>query len=257
MSPVGSLEGQVCVVTGASRGIGRAITQAFASAGAHVVLVARDGDRLREAALAIGGNGSVSWEAIDLLDPEQIQRGFESILATHPRVDVLVNNAGVGYVHPSDTLALENWTRVVDSNLRSVFLCAQAVVPAMLERGSGSIINMSSMTANVGQPLRAPYVASKAGIAGLTRALAVEWGPRGVRVNAIAPGYIRTDLTDGLIERGVLDARAIEARTPLRRFGQPSDVAAVAVFLASAASSFVTGQVLVVDGGWTANGYFQ
>ncbi|HEV2798444.1 MAG TPA: 2-dehydro-3-deoxy-D-gluconate 5-dehydrogenase KduD [Nocardioides sp.] len=244
------LQGRCAVVTGASRGIGRAIALGLSRAGAEVVLVGRPGsnDATREAVVGLGGK--VDVVELDMGDLGAVERvGAE--LAASRQVDVLVNNAGI--IDRQDTVDLshEDWQRVLDVNLNGVFLLAQQVGRTMVARGHGKIVSVASLLTFQGGIRVASYAASKHAVAGLTKALANEWGPHGVQVNAIAPGYIATDNTAALREDPDR-SRSILERIPAGRWGDADDIAGAAVFLSSSAADYVNGHVLVVDGGWMA-----
>jgi 3-oxoacyl-[acyl-carrier protein] reductase len=239
----GSLDGKVALVTGGSRGIGAAISRELAKAGAKVALNYRAG---QEAAGEVAGEiGGLAVRA-DVSKPEEVQALIERVEGEFGDIDALVNNAGV----TRDTLIArmtdDDWQTVIDTNLRGTFNTSRAVSRKMLRRRAGSIVNLSSVVGVHGNPGQANYAASKAGIIGLTKALARELGSRGVRVNAIAPGYISTELTDVLNDeqRGL-----ILQNTPLGRLGEPEDVARAVRFLCSDEAAFITGEVLLVDGG--------
>jgi 3-oxoacyl-[acyl-carrier protein] reductase len=238
-----SLDGRVALVTGGSRGIGAAISRELAAAGAKLAVNYRSG---REAAAAIAAEVGGIAVAADVGDPKAAQELIERVESELGDVDILVNNAGL----TRDTLIArmtdEDWTEVIDTNLRGAFNTCRAVSRKMLRRRSGAIVNMSSVVGVHGNPGQANYAASKAGIIGLTKALARELGVRGVRVNAIAPGYITTELTDVLTEE---QTGLILGNTPLGRLGTPEDVAASVRFLCSDEAAFITGDVLLVDGG--------
>jgi 3-oxoacyl-[acyl-carrier protein] reductase len=239
----GSLDGKVALVTGGSRGIGAAISRELARAGAQVAINYRAGhEAADEVAGAIGG---LAIQA-DVSNPEEVTALIERVEGELGDIDAVVNNAGI----TRDTLIArmtdDDWETVIDTNLRGTFNTCRAVSRKMLRRRAGSIVNLSSVVGVHGNPGQANYAASKAGIIGLTKALARELGSRGVRVNAIAPGYISTELTDVLSE----EARGlILQNTPLGRLGEPEDVAGAVRFLCSDEAAFITGEVLLVDGG--------
>lgn len=243
-----SLEGKRVLVTGASRGIGRALAEGLAKAGADLVISARRLDALAETAGQIeAGGGNAECLTFDQSDVASIQAALEHL----GPVDVLVNNAGIEDVRASLDVDAALWGKIVDTNLRGAFFVAQAVARGMAERRNGSIINLASLTSFVGVPAAAPYGASKSGVLGLTRALAAEWGPLGIRVNAIAPGYFRTDMTDVFFQN--LDwAHRMQGQIPLRRFGELDDLVAAVVYLGGAGSAYVNGHCLAVDGGYLA-----
>ena len=250
------LTNRVAIVTGAGRGIGRGIALAYAREGADLVLFSRSAPELEAVAAEAQAAGRRAIAvAGDVRAAADAQRAVERALAEFGRVDALVNAAGIPMVAPSAELPLEDWQRAIDTNLTGTFLFCQAAGRAMIGQGRGAIVNISSLQAFQGFPQRAAYAASKGGITQLTQALAVEWAPLGVRVNAIAPGWIRTPLQDRLVAEGKLDRAPIIARTPARRIGEVDDIAGPAVFLASDEAAFVVGATLVVDGGWLAYGY--
>ncbi len=249
MTTPASIADRVYVVTGGTRGIGAAIAQGLLDAGARVCIMARDPEP--------GDGEQTLGVAVDLGDAATVAGAFDRVVARWGRIDGLVNNAGISKVGPAMDFDLADFARILDVNVTGLFACSQAAARVMAKQGGGSIVSIASMTSFTGQPERAAYIASKSAVLGLTRALANDRGPLGIRVNAVAPGYIRTDLTGDLIERGVLDVAAIESRAPLRRFGNPSDVVGAVLFLLSDQAGYATGQALVVDGGWTVNGYFK
>ncbi|WP_242494613.1 SDR family oxidoreductase [Nocardioides zhouii] len=237
-------------MTGASRGIGRAIALGLSRAGAEVVLVGRPGsnDDTREALVGLGGK--VDVVDLDLSDLAAVESvGAE--LAASRQVDIAINNAGTIDRQDTVDLAREDWQRVLDVNLNGVFLLSQALGRPMVARGSGKIVSIASLLSFQGGIRVASYAASKHAVAGVTKALANEWGPHGVQVNAIAPGYISTDNTTALREDPDR-SRSILERIPAGRWGSADDIAGAAVFLSSSASDYVNGHVLVVDGGWMA-----
>jgi 2-deoxy-D-gluconate 3-dehydrogenase len=244
------LTGRCAVVTGASRGIGRAIALGMTRAGAEVVLVGRPGsnDATREAVVGLGGK--VDVVDLDMGDLAAVERtGAE--LAASRQVDIVVNNAGTIDRQDAVDVSRDDWQRVLDVNLNGVFLLAQALGRPMVERGHGKIVSVASLLSFQGGIRVASYAASKHAVAGVTKALANEWGPRGVQVNAIAPGYISTDNTAALREDPDR-SRSILERIPAGRWGSADDIAGAAVFLSSSAADYVNGHVLVVDGGWMA-----
>ena len=244
-----SLRGRRALVTGASRGLGRAIALGLARAGADLVISARSAGALEELATEIRATGREA-EAL-ILDQSRIET-IGPALAAFSDIDILVNNAGTEHVCPSESVTPEIWEEIVDTNLKGAFFTAQAVARGMLARGRGSIINMCSLTSFVGVPTATPYGASKSGLLGMTRALSAEWGGRGIRVNAIAPGYFRTDMTE-VFYRDEGWASAMLGKIPQARFGRGEDLVGASVFLASDASAYVNGQCIAVDGGYLAS----
>jgi 3-oxoacyl-[acyl-carrier protein] reductase len=243
MSGYASLEGKVALVTGGSRGIGAAISRELAAAGARVAVNYRSGkEAAEEIASEIGG----AAVAANVGDPEEAKGLVERVESELGDVDVLVNNAGITRDTLIARMSDEEWEEVIETNLRGTFNTCRAVARKMLRRRSGAIVNLTSVVGIHGNPGQANYAASKAGIIGLTKALARELGSRGVRVNAVAPGYIATELTNVLSEeiRG-----SILGNTPMGRLGDPEDVAAAVRFLCSDEAAFITGDVLLVDGG--------
>jgi 3-oxoacyl-[acyl-carrier protein] reductase len=243
MSGYASLEGKVALVTGGSRGIGAAISRELGKAGARVAVNYRSGkEAAEEVASEVGGIAV----AANVGDPAEAKDLLERVESELGEVDVLVNNAGITRDTLIARMSDEEWDEVIETNLRGSFNTCRAVARKMLRRRSGAIVNLTSVVGIHGNPGQANYAASKAGIIGLTKALARELGSRGVRVNAVAPGYIATELTDVLSEeiRG-----AILANTPMGRLGSPEDVAAAVRFLCSDEAAFITGDVLLVDGG--------
>jgi len=246
-----SLDGRVAAVTGASRGIGRAIATAFARAGARVALIARDGAGLEEVEREIGAAGAQAIRiGADVAQVPQIEAAFDDLIARLGALDILVNNAGVEQPCASLEVAEELWDRIIGTNLRGAFFCAQAAARRM--RVPGSILNVCSLTSEAGVAGAAAYGASKSGLAGLTRTLATEWAARGIRVNGIGPGYFRTALTEPFYADSAWQTQML-AKIPLRRFGQLDELGGAAIFLCSEAASYITGQILYVDGGYLAS----
>jgi NAD(P)-dependent dehydrogenase (short-subunit alcohol dehydrogenase family) len=244
------LDGKVAVVTGAARGIGFATAEALAEAGALVVIADMDGAGAAKAAATLGGKADSI--ALDVTDPRAVERVQAEIVKRHGKVDVLVNNAGIAIsFKPAETMADETWNKVIDVNLNGVFWCCRAFGKHMLAQGSGAIVNLGSISAQiVNYPQeQANYNASKAGVHHLTRSLAAEWASRGVRVNCVAPTYIETDLTRDVAANKEISQHWIDG-TPMGRMGQPSEIASVILFLASDASSLMTGSIVYADGGY-------
>jgi len=248
-----SLTGKTAIVTGASRGIGEAIAKGFAKAGADLVLVSRNRVALENVAKEIGGLGRKALPIVaDIGVPEEIERAVDAVLKIFPRIDILVNNAGISPVlKKAEEVNLGEWEEIVRVNLTGTFLFCQAVGKVMIQQGGGKIINMVSVGAVVGFPRQIAYCATKGGILQLTRVLAIEWTRYNIQVNAIGPAYLETELTKGMRESKIISENLLR-RTPMGRFGKPEEVVGAALYLASDASSYVTGQTLFVDGGWLA-----
>jgi 2-deoxy-D-gluconate 3-dehydrogenase len=242
------LHGRCAAVTGAGRGIGRAIALGLSRAGADVVLLGRPGSSDATAAAIRGGGGTADVVDLDVSDLDAVERAGTELVGSR-QVDVLVNNAGI--IDREDTVDLgrDAWQRVLDVNLNGLFFLCQTIGRPMVERGHGKIVSVASLLSFQGGLRVVSYAASKHGVAGVTKALANEWGPHGVQVNAIAPGYISTDNTTALREDADR-SRSILERIPAGRWGSPEDIAGAAVFLSSPAADYVNGHVLVVDGGW-------
>ena len=232
------LAGEVAIVTGAARGLGAAIADALAAEGAAV---ARTDVK----------NADIE---LDVTDRASVERAVAAVVGALGEPTILVNNAGLSRFGPSETLSEEHWQLVIDVDLTGVFRCSQIVGARMLAAGRGAIVNVASIAAQTGFPGRAAYGAAKAGVVALTRTLGSEWAPRGVRVNAVAPGYVRTALVEHALEAGFLAEEGVRWRTPANRLGDPAEVAQAVVFLASPDASYITGETLFVDGGYNAYG---
>ncbi len=246
------LSGRVAIVTGGSRGLGKEMAEGLAEAGARLMLCARRDEWLTPTTKEMRGRGfQVEGMLCDVSNPEQVQAVVDRTIEAFGKVDILLNNAGVSWGERPERMPFDKWQKVIDINLTGAFLFAQAAGREMLKRESGRIINVSSVSglqSSVAGPHYVGYAASKAGLFGLTRELAASWGRQGIRVNAIAPGFFHSRLADAAIEYA---EPAIKARNPIPRVGEAGELKGVAVFLASDASNYITGQTIVVDGGRT------
>jgi NAD(P)-dependent dehydrogenase (short-subunit alcohol dehydrogenase family) len=246
------LSGRVAIVTGGSRGLGEEMAEGLAEAGASLMICARREQWLAPTLESFRGRGFKAEGLVcDVSDPNQVQAVVDKTMATYGKIDILINNAGIAWAAEPETMPLDKWQKVIDTNLTGTFLFSQAAGREMLKRRSGCIINIASIAGMVGSVSTshwAGYAASKAGIVGLTRELASTWARSGIRVNAIAPGYFHSRLADPAI---VHAEPQIKATSPIPRVGDPGELKGVAVFLAADASSYITGQTIVVDGGRT------
>lgn len=246
------LSGKVALVTGGSRGIGKEMAEGLAEAGASLMLCARREEWLTETVVEFRDRGFIVEGMLgDVSNPEEAQRFVDGTVARYGRIDILINNAGISWGAMPEEMPVEKWQKVIDVNLTGCFLMAQAAGREMLRAGSGSIINIASVagiTSSANGPFYAGYVASKAGLIGLTRELAASWGRKGIRVNAIAPGYFHSRLADSVID---IYERWIQENNVIPRIGNEGELKGAVVFLASDASSYITGQTMAVDGGLT------
>jgi gluconate 5-dehydrogenase len=248
-SPLFDLAGKVALVTGAYRGLGFAIARGLGEAGATVVLNGRKPEALETAAKALTDAGlRASTRVFDVTDGDAVRAGVGAIEGEHGRVDILVNNAGIQRRNPLVDFKQQDWDDIIATNLTAPFLVSQAALPGMIARRSGKIIHIASLMSELARPTVVPYTAAKGGVRQLTRGMAVELAPHNIQVNAIAPGYFATEMNRALIDNVEFNAWVCK-RTPAGRWGQPEEIAGLAVFLASAAANYITGQLITIDGG--------
>lgn len=247
------LSGQTALVTGSSQGIGYAIARGFAQAGASVIINGRSQDRLDDAQSKLKAEGlEVSTSAFDVTDFEAVRYAINDLEDEGTAITILANNAGIQHRSPLEDFPEKDWTRVIDTNLNSVFNVGQAVARHMIKRKSGKIINTCSLMSELGRASVTPYAASKGGVQMLTRGMCCEWAKHGMQINGIAPGYFKTELTSALVQDADFTSW-LEQRTPAERWGDVEELVGTAVYLASPAANFVNGQVIFVDGGITAS----
>ncbi|WP_045731512.1 SDR family oxidoreductase [Pseudarthrobacter chlorophenolicus] len=253
MSQLFDLAGRTALVTGSSRGIGNALARALAEAGATVVLNGVNAERLEAAEAAMAADfapGRIRRCAFDVTRDSDAERGVAWVEENVGPLEILVNNAGIQHRVPMLDLAVRDWERVISTDLTSAFLVGRAAARVMVPRGRGKIINICSVQADLARPTIAPYVAAKGGLRNLTRAMTAEWASSGLQINAIAPGYIHTEMTQNLVDDEQFNSWIL-GRTPARRWGTPQDLAGPVVWLASDGSGFVNGQTIFIDGGMT------
>lgn len=248
----GKLAGKTAVITGASRGLGKAMALALAAEGARIALVARDRERLKAVAAEIGAaNGQAIVVAADVTSEDQVRRIESEIASEFAKVDILINNAGIIVRKPVVEFTLDEWRRVMDTSVTAAFLMCRSFVPHMRGRGYGRILNMTSTMARVSLPRRAAYSAAKAALLGMTRALALELAADGITVNGISAGPFATDLNQSLVADSEMNAQFL-ANIPLGRWGRAEEVGHLAVYLCSEDAGFITGTDILIDGGWCA-----
>ena len=252
--PEFSLEGKIAFVTGAGRGLGRAGALAFARAGADVVLVSRTRSQLEETAASVEELGRKALVATaDTRSRQEVEAAVRAAVEAFGRIDILFNNAGTNVRKPVVEMTDEDWHTIIETNVKGVFVVARAVARQMIAQQGGCIINMSSASAAVPERDKVVYASSKGAVMQFTKGLAMELAPHGIRVNAIAPGYMLTPLVKGYVEGDAERRQRILSRIPLGRLGQPEEIGGALVFLASGAASYITGATIAIDGGWTAS----
>ncbi len=249
MSPIFDLSGKCALVTGSSQGIGLALARGLAEHGAMVVLNGRSESKLEDAANALRSEGlKVETAVFDVTDPEAVRKAVARIESEVGPIDILINNAGMQYRAPLEDFPEEEWSRLMRTNVDSVFYVGKSVAKGMIARGAGRIINIASVQAELARPGIAPYTATKGAVRNLTRGMSTDWAKHGIRVNAIAPGYFKTPLNKALVEDPQF-TDWLEKRTPAGRWGRVEELVGTAVYLSSEAASFLTGQTIFVDGG--------
>jgi gluconate 5-dehydrogenase len=243
------LSGKTALITGSSRGLGRAFAEGLAGAGARVILNGVDAGRLEAAAAEMRAGGfDVLTSAFDVTDEAAVVAAFKTLDGEGVDVDILINNAGIQFRKPMLELDTADWRRVIEVNLTAAFVIGREAATRMAARGRGKIVNIGSLTSELARATVAPYTVAKGGIKMLTKAMAAEWGEKGIQANAIGPGYMVTDMNEALINNPDFDAW-VKARTPMRRWGLPEELAGTAIYLSSDASNYVSGQIIYADGG--------
>lgn len=252
---MGDISGQTAVVTGASKGIGKAIAERFADEGANVVVNSRSSERAEAAAADVGSDGNAVGIAADVSNYDEVEALIDGAVDEFGSIDIMVNNAGITNIGPAEEFSAETWREVIDVDLNGVFFGAQLAGQRMIERGEGgAILNVSSMMGDMGFKMRAPYCAAKAGVNNLTKTLAVEWADYDISVNALAPGFIYTDITDQTQDSAGYTDEDIRKRTPMNRYGSLEEMTECALFLVSR-DTYVTGEVLNADGGYAVDAW--
>jgi gluconate 5-dehydrogenase len=247
------LTGRVALVTGAYRGLGFAIARGLAAAGARVILNGRNADALAGAKAVLAGEGLVAEAALfDVTDADAIREGVAAATRRVGAIDILVNNAGIQRRHALVDFPRDDWDAIIATNLTAPYLVSQAVLPAMIAGKRGKIIHIASLMSELARPSVVPYTAAKGGIRQLTRGMAVELAPHNIQVNAIAPGYFATEMNRALLDNPAFDAW-VKGRTPAGRWGEPDEIAGLAIFLASSAANYITGQMVMIDGGMSVS----
>lgn len=247
-----SLKGKTAIVTGASRGIGKEIALTLASAGAHVILTSRNLEKLNEVKQEIKSNGGTSTVIqADMGDSKKIKVFFTEVTERFSKLDLLINNAGRSVIKRALDIVEEDWDDVLNTNLKGIFFASQAAAKLMKETGGGKIVNIASVLGAVGEELAAPYIASKGGVIQLTKALALEWSRFGIQVNAIGPGYVKTEINAELLDNEKSGSHILN-KIPMRRLGTTKEIASGVLYLCSDEASYITGQTLFIDGGWLA-----
>jgi gluconate 5-dehydrogenase len=250
-NPLFDLTGRIALVTGSSRGLGSAMAEGLASAGAHVIVNGTDAGRVEAAVAELRAAGHQADAVFDITDEAAIVRTFEDFDRRGIAIDILVNNAGIQLRKPIVELTTAEWHKVIDTNLTSAFVIGREAGRRMVTRKRGKIINIGSLTSDLARATVAPYTVAKGGVKMLTRAMAAEWAEHGIQANAIGPGYMVTDMNQALIDNPAFDAW-VKGRAPAKRWGLQEELAGVAVFLAAPASNYINGQIIYVDGGFSA-----
>ena len=248
-----SLQGKTAVITGAAQGLGYGTAEVLAKAGARIAILDLQEEKAANAAQALPGDGHLAYRC-DITDSEARAAVLNDIQSKASSIDILINNAGIQYHAAAEDIDEEQWHQLFNVNLHSVVFMSRDVGRIMLAQGGGAIVNIGSIVSVTAMPRRTPYTTAKTAIIGLTRSLAVDWAGRGIRVNAVCPGYHRTALFDDYVERGVLDVERITKRIPMARIGTVEDVGKAVLFFVSPLSEYITGQHLVIDGGYTSFG---